>query len=58
MKSIEVADGKIRFKRRLVKRYDGSGYILNLPSFIGSFGRTAVVEVDTNEKVIVIKLEH
>ena len=55
MRSLEIGDGKIKFERKLVKRSDGSGYLINLPKFVGDFGQKGVIEVDIIKKEVVIK---
>ena len=56
MRSMEFDDGKIKLKRKLIKRADGCGYILNLPKFVGDFGEIADVEIDPFRKEIIVKL--
>ncbi|ADB58654.1 hypothetical protein [Archaeoglobus profundus] len=51
-------DGMLRFEKKLIKRSDGSGYLINLPKFIGSFGKVAIIEVDIKNKTIIIKFEN
>ena len=57
LRSFEISDGKIRFKRKLIPRADRCGYIIYLPKFIESIaGDTVKVEIDLIKKVITIHL--